>query len=121
MTVLVVEPMKKPYVKVIENSLESLQEAVGGYIEAVYPWSEPCAIVCDEESKLKGKEPNRALRDEDGQIYDVVAGTFLVIGLGEDDFASLSKEYIQQFSEKFAKPELFARMGDKIVVVPVEV
>ncbi len=33
---------------------------------------------------------NRALRDEDGQMYDAVAGTFLVVGLGEEDFASLT-------------------------------
>ena len=33
---------------------------------------------------------NRALRDEDGQMYDAVAGDFLVVGLGEEDFASLT-------------------------------
>ena len=35
-TILVVEPSKKPYVKEIENILKSLQH-VGGYIQAVYP------------------------------------------------------------------------------------
>ena len=35
--VLVVEPDKKPYVKEIPSSLESLQNEVGGDIEAVYP------------------------------------------------------------------------------------
>ena len=33
MTVLVVEPMKAPYVKSIPNELEDLQQAVGGDIE----------------------------------------------------------------------------------------
>ena len=54
MRVMVVEPEKKPYVKEIAGDLESLQKEVDGYIEAVYPWDEPCAIVCDEESKLTG-------------------------------------------------------------------
>ena len=120
MAVLVVEPMKKPYVKEIDSGLKSLQHEVGGYIQAVYPWDEPCAIVCDEEAKLNGKEWNRALRDESGDIYDVVAGTFLIVGLGEDDFVSLTEEYIQQFGEKFAMPEMFLRFNGKIVVIPVE-
>lgn len=46
-TVLVVEPDKKPYVKEIPSSLESLQHEVGGDIEAVYPFEEPVAIVCN--------------------------------------------------------------------------
>ena len=79
-SVLVVEPEKKPYAKEISSGLSSLQHEVGGYIQAVYPYEEPVAIICDEEAKLKGSELNRVLRDEDGQIYDVVAGTFLIVG-----------------------------------------
>ena len=75
-SVLVVEPEKKPYAKEISSGLSSLQHEVGGYIQAVYPYEEPVAIICDEEAKLKGSELNRVLRDEDGHIYDVVAGTF---------------------------------------------
>lgn len=35
-TVLVIEPERKPYVKEIEHTLESLQHEVGGHIQAVY-------------------------------------------------------------------------------------
>ena len=38
---LVVEPGKKPYVKEITFSLESLQKEVGGDIQAIYPFHEP--------------------------------------------------------------------------------
>ena len=120
MKVLVVEPLKKPYVKEIDSGLASLQHEVGGYIEAIYPWEEMCSIVCDDEAKLKGAELNRALRDEDGYIYDVVAGTFLIVGLSEDSFTSLTEEQIQQFSEKFAAPEMFLRINHTVVVMPVE-
>ena len=71
-TVLVVEPEKKPYVKEIDPGLRSLQKEVGGFIEAVYPFEDPVAIICDEEAKLKGSQLNRALRDDEGHIYDVV-------------------------------------------------
>ena len=120
MKVLVVEPLKKPYVKKIDSGLASLQHEVGGYIQAIYPWEEPCAIVCDDEAKLTGKELNRALRDEDGHIYDIVAGTFLIVGLSEDDFTSLTDEQVQQFSEKFSVPELFVRLNGQLIIFPVE-
>ena len=67
--VLVVEPGKEPYVKEIDSGLESLQHEVGGYIEAIYPYEDPVALVCNEEGKLEDLPLNRALRDEDGDIY----------------------------------------------------
>lgn len=118
--VLVVEPGKRPYTKTIEPGLASLQHEVGGYIEAVYPFIEPVAIICDEEAKLKGRTLNRALRDEEGYIYDIVAGTFLITGLGEEDFASLEEEHMKQFSKHFETPEMFLRVNGKLMVLPVE-
>ena len=119
MTVLVVEPMKEPYVKEIDPDLHSLQAEVGGDIGATYPYSDPVALVCNDEGKLIGLDLNRGLRDENGEIYDIVAGTFLVVGLGEEDFASLSPELIQKYTEQFKTPEQFMQINGNIVVLPV--
>ena len=81
MQALIVEPLKVPYVKEVGEELEDLQHEVGGYIEAVYPFEDEIAIVCNEEGKLNGLELNRALRGDDGEIYDIIAGKFLVVGL----------------------------------------
>ena len=117
-TVLVVEPEKKPYTKTISSGLASLQHEVGGYIQAIYPCEDDCCvIICDEEAKLKGKPYNRVLRDEDGDIYDVIAGTFLVVGLSEDRFASLSPELIEKYRKILAKPEMFLCLEDRIIVL----
>ena len=88
MRVLVVEPGRRPMVKEIETGLEPLQAAVGGLIEAVYPFEEPVAIVCNEEGKLLELPLNRALLDENGHVYDIIAGTFFVVGLTEDNFGA---------------------------------
>ena len=117
--VLVVEPDKKPYVKEIPSSLESLQHEVGGDIEAVYPFEEPVAIVCNGEGKMNGLPLNRALRDDNGEIYDIVAGTFLVTGLTDDSFGSLSPDLLRQFVTEFKMPEQFAKIGDRIVAIPM--
>ena len=58
--------------------------------------------------------------DEDGEIYDIIAGTFLVVGLGEEDFCSLSDEYIKKFSERFKRPEKFKEHRGKIIMQRIE-
>ena len=96
-----------------------MQKAVGGDIEAVYPFNEPVALVMHDEGKIMGKDLNRALRDGDGEIYDIIAGDFLVVGLGEEDFSSLSPELMKQFEEHFHQPETFVRMGRSIMALPL--
>ena len=120
MTVLVVEPMKEPYIKEIGIGLEALQNEVGGYIQAIYPFEEQAAIICNEEGKLNGLELNRALRDDNGVIYDIIAGTFLITGLTEDNFGSLPDELTDKFSKQFQCPEMFMRAGGQIVAIPVK-
>ena len=120
LTVLVVEPMKEPYVKEIDPGLHALQAEVGGDIAASYPFDNPVGLVLNDEGKLIGLDLNRSLRDEHGEIYDIVAGTFLVVGLGPESFASLPPDMIQKYTEHFKRPELFASINGQIVSVPVE-
>ena len=120
LTVLVVEPMKEPYVKEIDPGLHALQAKVGGDIAASYPFDDPVGLVLNDEGKLIGLDLNRSLRDEHGEIYDIVAGTFLVMGLGPESFSSLSPDMIQKYTEQFKRPELFASINGQIVSVPVE-
>ena len=58
MNVLVVEPGYLPYEKEI-NGLEEMQAVVGGWIEAIYPYEEEVAIVCNEEGLINGLPFNR--------------------------------------------------------------
>lgn len=119
MDVLLVRPNMYPQAVQIGCELEDLQKAVGGDIQAVYPYEEPVALLMDEEAKLTGKDLNRALRDENGKMYDIVAGDFLVVGLGEEDFCSLSPDLMKQFEERFHQPESFVRMGRSIMALPL--
>lgn len=86
MKVLMVEPGNMPREIEIDSGLEALQNAVGGDIQAVYPYEDPVAIVCNDEGKIMGLPLNRALYDDSGNMYDIVAGNFLIVGLGEESF-----------------------------------
>lgn len=92
-------------------SLENMQKTVGGMIQGIYPWEDKVALVCNDEGKLLGMSPNRALEDEDGRVYDIVHGTFFICGLSEDNFAGLSDELARKYLKKFRNPQTFVRMG----------
>ncbi len=119
MNVLVVEPMKEPYEKEIDPGLESLQQEVDGYIEAL-ALDENTTIICNEEGKINGLEPNRAIRDNRGRIADIIAGTFLVVGAGEEDFESLTPAQMEKYKKQFRYPESFMRFGGEIIAIPIK-
>ena len=52
MNVLLVRPNMYPQAVEIGCELEDLQKAVGGDIEAVYPFEEPVALVMNEDAML---------------------------------------------------------------------
>lgn len=121
MTVVIVEPGRAPYRNEAEDALEAMQSIVGGYIQAVYPFEEHVALVCAEEAKLNGLPPNRALRDEEGRIYDIVCGTFFLCSALPDSesFESLTEKQVDRYTRLFRYPEVFLRVNGEIVAVPV--
>lgn len=118
MKVLRVEQYKPPFVKEIDPGLESLQHEVGGWIEATYPFKDDVAVICNEEGKINGMELNRALRDENGEVLDAIAGPFLIVGLGEEGFDSLPDDLIEKYRDIFAQPEVFIRTNSGLLVLP---
>ena len=118
--VVMVEAGKPAAMATIGSDLESLQRAVGGSIEAAYFYDDPIALVCNEEGKLNGMPLNRAVKDENGEIMDIIAGKFFICGLGEEDFASIPKELQDKYLKMFEKPETFLKIGHKVFAVPTE-
>ena len=98
-------------------AFEALHEFVRGDIQAVYPYEDPVALICNEEGKLMGLPLNRALFDDDGHIYDIVSGNFLIVGLGEENFTDLSPDLMEKYGEQFKYPEKFARLAGEIIAV----
>ena len=106
-TVLKVEPMKKPTIVTLQNDLDSLQKAVSercerqGLIEII-PIAHDAAILCNEEGKLLGLEGNRRLGN------DILVGTFYVVGdTKQGKLCSLTEKQISLYHALFNKPEVF--------------
>ena len=120
MQVVVVEPKKKPMVQDISPDLESMQKIVGDPIQAIYPCEEPVALICNEEGKLLNLPLNRALRDDEGTVYDIISGTFFLCAAPPDSdrFAGLTDQQIKTYMERFSMPEMFLNVGGDLFVLP---
>ena len=119
MKVILVKPNEPATMAEIGSDLQSLQDTVGGFIEALYPFDDEVAIICNEEGKLTGQPLNRALHDADGNLYDIIAGSFIICWLTDDNFDSLNEEQLKTYLDKFRKPEVFVRVNDRIIAVKI--
>jgi hypothetical protein len=115
MKILVCKPGKHPYVKEIEHTLENLQKEVGGYIQALYPFEEEVAVVCNEEGLfIEELQWNRTV-----EKYGPIKGTFFVCGLGVEDFTGLTDEQAEKYKALFWEPEIFIPTSNGKVVLHI--
>lgn len=117
MKVVLVEPRKQARVVEIDHSLESMQKIVGGYIET-FRLDDEVYIICNEEGKLGGFQPNRAIWYE-GELIEIIFGTFFICSAPWDseNFASLSDADALHYAAQFMAPEYFIRTPNGISVI----
>ena len=106
---IMVEPNKRPCVVDLNDDLDSLQKAVSigapeqGLIEFVY-LEDNVSILCNEEGKLIGLEPNRRLGD------DILCGVFYVVAENNDgELVSLTEAQQDRYSEFFQEPDIISK------------
>lgn len=112
MKALVIRPHRYPIIRELPD-LESMQECVGGYIQAIYPWPDvKAALVCDEEGLYHDVDWNRFICDG-----VAIKGTFFICGIGPEDFEDLPDELIERFSREFHEPEAFIQTPRGFMVI----
>lgn len=107
--VLKIEPKKAPEVVVLKNELRKLQKAVSidapeiGLIEIIEIDSDVC-ILCNEEGKLIGLEPNRRF------CNDIICGVFYLTGQDYENghLKSLPENLMEYYSKLFAIPDVIS-------------
>ena len=114
MRILIVEPGKHPRLAEIDGSLEQMQKTVGGYIQAVYPWEDYVALVCDEEALYKDSEWNRYISEG-----LAIKETFFICGIEGEDFADLPLDLTEKYMQLLYTPQIFIRTPSGVVVLNI--
>ncbi len=127
MKVIMVEPGRNAQIVEIGNDLKDMQKAVGGYIEAICPFDDDVALVCNEEGKFNGSVKNRVLwykdlhpelyNPDNAEIFDVIYGSFFICGAPVDSekFQSLSDEQVETYFKLFETPDFTYTEDRKII------
>lgn len=120
-SVLLVQPDKRPKLVEIGSSLEAMQAVVGGDIEEYMPFEDDAAIICNEEGKINGLPLNRAIYDsQTHEMIEIVAGDFFIAyaPIESEKFLSLPKEMADKYAKLFKNPERFFRVDNEIKAIP---
>ena len=111
---LVVRPYCYPVVEELPD-LKAMQECVGGYIQAIYPWpGVEAALVCDEEGLYHDASWNRYICDG-----VAIKGTFFICGLGAENFEDLPEDLLEKFRKEYHEPEAFIPTQNGIAVMNI--
>lgn len=70
----------------ISDTLENLQRTVDGYIETV-TIEKNCVIICNEEGRLKGLEPNCTICGHE------FVGTIAIVGVDGEEFTDVPMDF----------------------------
>ena len=86
----------------IENTLEALQEAVYGYIEAVTLIPDKVTMLVNEEGRLRGMAANPAASALTGLP---IVGPAIIVGVDGDEFCDAPEEYAARIRRRFPNKE----------------
>ena len=113
--VVMLEPGKLAREAEIGTDIDDLQRTVGGLICPFYPYEEMVCIVCNDESKINGMQPNRGVYvGENKQMIDFICGPAFICDCRGESFGSLSDEQIERYKKEFKYPEYLVKINDEL-------
>ena len=81
------------------DTLEYLQEYVGGYIDVVR-LNDEIDLVINDEGKIHDLPTNRACIGDNGGVYDFICGNILCVRHRDDEFDSILESEIAGIEKK---------------------
>ena len=97
--ILVTEPGKPPVARFVRNDMAVMNEIVGGNVREIDPFSVPAALLYNGKGDEQGLPRNFPLRNGNGEPYELIRGTFLVAGVRDGHYDSLTEKQIRILRE----------------------
>ena len=97
--ILVTEPGKPPVARFIRNDMTVMEEIVGENIREIDPFSVPAALLYNGKGDEQGLPRNFPLKNGNGEPYELIRGTFLVTGVRDGRYVSLTDAQILTLRE----------------------
>jgi hypothetical protein len=109
--IVIVEPFKKPYKKIIPNTLAAMRRIVGGHMENIFigetGTGAKIGAVVNEEGKVINLPFNRRILGKYQQV-DIFVGTFFITAYNmEGDNVSLTDAECERYIKGFTSTEVY--------------
>ena len=99
----------------IEPTSKKIGELVGGMVDYTWPIDDTFCIAVNDVGKLEGLPLNRALRNSEGKIIDIYAGTMVILAdHGEEEFDDLTPCEVANLMSRFGRAEYGWKAEDLI-------
>lgn len=105
MKAILKKPRRNAQVVDVENTLDGIRSAIGGYFEAlVFSEEHNIIMICDESGKLKGLDFNFYLYGRNDRIIDEIVGNVLFVSAKGEDLRDLDENQIDYLMKYFNFP-----------------
>ena len=122
---IVIRPGKLAEKVQIEGTYEEIRGIIQDDLEYFYPFpNDDVFIICAENGKIDNRPFNRAIVDDYGNVVDLIAGDFLIVGFDDENYdtgiKSLSPDLMDRYYRKFKLPEMVVRTEQGIIIIRFE-
>jgi hypothetical protein len=109
--VVIVPPNQKAQVAEIDQSLDSIQQIIGGCPQFLCPFDDPVFLICNEDRHMIELPFCRLIESQD--CATAITGTFIIAAIGDgiNKFTSLPEEFADKYNNKFLFPEKLMQDG----------
>ena len=101
--ILVAEAGAPPRVREICGGLPAIQEIIGGEVEELCPFADSVSIMRGGRGDELRLPVNCLLKNGSGQPFDVIHGTFVVVGTDHGQYVSLTDRQILRYLDEFGR------------------
>lgn len=103
---ILVRPHQLPEELHIANTISSIEKQIGGSFTLmdIPELGNGIAVIIRKEADIFSPEKNRPLFDHDGRPYGCICGDFIVAGLSDGLFRSLSESEYVRVKRKYEQP-----------------
>lgn len=100
----------------MDNSLEGIEEIVGGSFDEFYPFREDIALVCNRYGMDEGLQPNRKVVDCFGDEQIIYGDFFFVNAPVQDEYYSdIPARSSRLIKKRVLFPQRFEEINGKII------
>lgn len=117
--VLLLEPGQIAKPTLVNNTPAAMRQLIGGNFEAI-SLPDGGILLCNEDREFIAHRQNRVIKDDAGEVLDVLVGTGLICGCKDGEFVGLTIDQMKRYKNTFQYPQKILRRNGKVIAKDIK-